>query len=284
MDTSLGLGLQFSKLGQKVYYTTPAEIWKNSNTLQTRARLLVSADESNVEFSQPEILDVSRFKHAHMRSEPPVDTTFLNITWLMEQFNVSLINSPSSLRKYNEKLIILEFPNYIDPVYVGNDLESAAKFVQQECDNDAVIKPLDLYGGKDVLRVDHTFFKNAELDAPHIIQPFNPAIADGEIRVFTAFKQIIHWCLKKPTPGEFLANTSAGATLHSYTPTPKIEKMVQDVVDHLDSKGVSITGMDIIGDKISEINITSPRLLAPSYEERQSYLAKVAQAYASYYE
>ncbi len=94
-----------------------------------------------------------------------------------------------------------------------------------------------------------------------LIQAFNPAIHDGEVRAFCVGGKPLAWCLKKPAAGEFLANTRAGATLHVYNPKPEERERVTSVATNLYRQGVAVVGFDLLGGFLSEINVTSPRLL-----------------------
>jgi len=110
-----------------------------------------------------------------------------------------------------------------------------------------------------------------------LIQPFNPAIYAGEVRVFTGFGQPLAWCLKRPAAGEFLANTRAGATLEAYQPTATEVARVSQVAAALHQHGVFLAGFDLIGGYVSEINLTSPRLLQAADDKVDYYAILAAQ-------
>jgi glutathione synthase len=157
-----------------------------------------------------------------------------------------------------------------------------------------VIKPLTLFGGRGVARLRLNESTSSEAEGlsrdellaelireteggRHIrlVQPFDPAIFDGEVRVFTAFGEPISWCLKRPAKGQFLANTRAGAQLEVYIPKPEEEARVRRIARELLEEGVTFIGFDLIGGYVSEINLTSPRLLeAPGSSE--NYYKKIA--------
>jgi glutathione synthase len=110
------------------------------------------------------------------------------------------------------------------------------------------------------------------------VQPFDSKVFEGEVRAFTVCGEPVSWCLKKPAADQFLANTRAGASLDVYNPTERDIAMVRTVSQELLKQGIYICGFDIIGGKLSEINVTSPRLLVSSQEahwgpvEQKAYL------------
>ena len=103
------------------------------------------------------------------------------------------------------------------------------------------------------------------------MQPFDKRIFDGEVRVFTARGHAVSWCLKKPHGDNFLANTRSGATLEAYNPSPREVLLVEGIAAKLMIDGIYFLGFDLIGGNVSEINITSPRLLQASDGNSEPY-------------
>ena len=159
-------------------------------------------------------------------------------------------------------------------------------FVENECEGDAILKPLHLFGGRDIIRIElhkigkaaaHQILQEATQQGsrPKLIQAFDKGIFEGEIRVFLVDGKALSWCLKVPQNGQFLANTRAGAILKAYAPSPELLKKVNRVGESLAKRGVIFVGMDLIHEEISEINITSPRLLVAPGDTRD-YYAEIA--------
>jgi glutathione synthase len=215
---------------------------------------------------------LSDFATIHMRKDPPYDLRYVETTWMLDLAGKAtlVVNSPSILRDFNEKLGILQFPEHCVASLVSADPELILKHVARFPGGEAIVKPLDLFGGRDIIRIRHSQQADARklLEEAtgngmslRMVQPFLPDIFEGEVRVFTVGGEPISWCLKKPARGEFLANTRMGATLHPYVPSSKIVQRVKEVAVHLNARGAPFLGMDIIGEWITEINLTSPRVL-----------------------
>ena len=229
------------------------------------------------------------FSLIYMRKEPPVDTRFLAITWMLDRAlelsdKLQVINSPSSLRAMNEKALIFNFPHKMQEALVSASAEDVLQFASSfgAGKEGVVVKPLDGYGGRGVVQV-----KQDELSAESmtkliaasgggvIVQPFASEVFEGEVRVFCLHGKIISWCLKLPKDGEFLAGTGAGAVIQDYSPTKEEEESVQYVTQALGKRGVEMLGIDMIGGKLSEINITSPRSLFVG-EKREEIVGSIS--------
>ena len=229
------------------------------------------------------------FSGIHIRKEPPLDTSYITLTWMLDSAIecAKIFNLPSALRKYNEKLVIFQFPEFCKPAIVSNDPRKLLNFIKDRCGGDAVIKPLDGFGGRGIYRLNLRHSREADVESHlttmtngsrlhHLVQAFDSAIFDGEIRAFTVGGKAICWALKKPSKGNFLANTSEGATIHPFSPPNLLQTKIDSVAKSLYENGIAFAGFDIIGESISEINITSPRLLHPS-KDGHNYYSEIAQ-------
>ena len=284
LDSSLRMAAELTRLGDEVYYTVPEDMsWdsRQSHPATVATRLLFEDFRAETAFAgQSSRAGLETFTAIHMRKEPPFDMSYIGITWLMDAVSdrCKLFNAPAVLRAFNEKLGILQFKDAIAPALLSCQFTEALSFIDQVCRGDAIVKPLDLYGGKGIFRFQtkenpdsETMLKSALSDGVRLIQPFDPRVYEGEVRVFTLGGEPISWCLKKPADRSFLANTGAGASLHEFQPDPAMEAKVRNIATALWEQGVAITGMDIIGEHISEINITSPRLLQADTDTKNYY-------------
>lgn len=288
LDSSLRIAAELLVSGHQVWGALISDLsWSSAssrpfcrafslNFLRNQIRMPESVSETS-------LIALSEFSAIHMRKEPPVDLRYVSATWLLDRVSdsVHVYNSPEMLRSFNEKVGILNYPDEIAPALLTSDYQQCLSFIVAECSGDAIIKPLDLFGGQGVFRMVHgdkvaeERLRQELASEARLIQPFDRAVFHGEIRAFTLGGRAISWCLKKPATGSFLANTAAGATLHSFTPSSELKNKIERVATDLYSKGVSIAGFDIIGQNISEINITSPRLLCPS-DDLYNYYEEIA--------
>ena len=280
IDTSIHIAKQMHSLGDEIFLCelNDLEFNSNSNSALAHCITLDQAFAGTEELNKSIILPLSDFSLIHMRKEPPVDADFSHACRLLAQSKSNVINDPTALLTINEKLAILEFPEFRGPCLISTKRIELKKFLIEH-GGDGVLKPLDGFGGKGVRRVSpQDFDEMAELKELMILQPFQPEISQGELRVFAVAGKTISWCLKKPAEGSFLANTSSGATLHPYEPTQDLINMVNTMNKRLLDLGITFVGYDIIGDKVSEINITSCLLYtSPSpRDKRQSRMPSSA--------
>ena len=292
LDSSVRMAAALAGRGHKIYFATIENVHlsRQHGPYAVAEQVTFSGDkEPSPVVSGSHRLPMSQMTAVHMRKDPPIDERYFAVTWILSRLpsHVRQYNNSEALRAINEKLSILDFPEDSDPCLVSGDPVEIHRFAMEHGAGDIIIKPLTLYGGRGVERIKCDEYDEAGLlselrslteggKSPRIVQPFNHAIFDGEIRVFCAFGEAITFCLKKPKKGEFLANTARGATLEDYVPSKKMLGRIEGIAKAMQSKGVYLTGFDVIGEKVSEINITSPRLLAkdlkPSYFERIALL------------
>ncbi len=279
LDSSLRLMRELSLLGHKTYCCEPRGLsWHSGLGCAHGSAVLLTFgnDARDFEVEAPVQMTFDKFAAIHMRKDPPYDMDYITTTWLLDtaENTARVYNHPNALRGLNEKLAIFLFKETARPGLVSASSEELLKFVREDAGGDGIIKPLTLFGGRGVERInlngaDHTeeTARNLLFEATHqdtsarLVQPFDPAIFEGEVRAFTAFGEPIAWCLKRPAQGEYLANTRLGAVLEPYTPTEVELDRVCAVAQSLMREGVQFIGFDVIGGYISEINITSPRLL-----------------------
>lgn len=231
---------------------------------------------------------LDQFHCIHMRKDPPFDQNYLAATWMLSsaEKRVPILNPPSKLRDFNEKLLIFQFPQFAAPAIACYKSEYFHGFMSEHR-TDAIIKPLELFGGSGVEKVAFSGISETELTdilakqtsgdkIMKIMQPFDTAVFNGEIRAFCVGGKPLAWCLKRPKYPSFLANTAAGAVLEEYLPTAHETKVATDISKSLWAQGIALCGLDLIDGKISEINITSPRLLCPDIAKEAVYYEEIA--------
>ena len=291
LDSSLRIAAEFAALGDEVWATTPADMaWYSRQNGPECAAFPVryegyrAGSFRSVCKGQVATLALADFSGIHMRKEPPFDMNYIATTWLLDQAvdTVRIYNAPDVLRRFNEKAGILNYPEDTAPALISSDPARIIGFIRSGCAGDAIVKPLNMYGGEGIFRYQsadprsESLLKQAVKDGARIIQPFDSSVFQGEVRVFTLGGKALCWCLKKPLEGSFLANTGTGARLYEFEPDRELEARVNRVASDLYHQGVALCGMDLIGGRISEINITSPRLLHPDPDQSRFY-GKIAQ-------
>lgn len=272
-----------AKRGHRVSIAEASSIsWNTGHAPYVRCRpISFKQRPDQPEVGLPESTSLSSFRAIHMRKDPPFDMEYIYCTWLFDavRSQVRIYNDPEALRSINEKAIILSFPEETRPALLSSDPEELLAFAEKQANGDAILKPLDLFGGRGVRRVNlasgdaHKILVEETSAGRHtrLIQAFDSGVFQGEVRAFTAFGEPIAWCLKKPANGNYLANTRMGATLHSYNPSQVEIARVQRFAKQLLRRGVAFVGFDLISGWVSEVNITSPRMLTPDDNESSLY-------------
>ena len=292
MDTSIRMALALAEMGDRVFMAEVRSLkWSHHSLCASAAahELVFQKTPESVTAGPTTERSLDEFATIHMRKDPPFDMHYITATWLLETAKSARIyNEPRGLRGVNEKLAILNYPDAIRPALVGSNVDELINFIEAECNNDAVLKPLTLFSGKGIHRItlNDTASKEAarrllksetENESEHrLIQPFDPKIFDGEVRAFVIGGEPLAWCLKTPKSGEFMANSSYGSTRQSYTPTEEERERVCRISKDLLKEGISVVGYDLIGGYVSEVNVTSPRLMVGD-DDRANYFTPFAE-------
>jgi len=293
LDSSLRMMYALESIGHQIWISEPRHLFWQTPQVSAAAKvfkLSFKGDVQNPQIIQEKSHNLDFFNAIHMRKDPPYDLDYITATWMLDTAGsgTKVFNRPEALRSYNEKLLIFQFPRFAKPALFSSNVEDIVTFIKNTANGDGIIKPLHLFGGRGVQRV--TIKSGDDENAARklltsetgdgqtakLVQAFDSNIFSGEVRVFTAFGEPIAWCLKKPASGEYLANTRTGATLHTYDPPKEEHERVVQFAAILNNLGMPFIGFDIIGGYVSEVNITSPRLLqAPG--DTEFYYEKIAE-------
>ena len=298
LDSSLRMAFALKELGHKISFASAQDLfWQNSSKFAklTAYELHFHDGPMSASLGASASLTLDVFKGIHMRKDPPFDMNYIASTWLLDAVppTTKVLNNPQMLRSFNEKLGAFQFSNWMLPSATSANVRELLEFIRKLDSEFVIIKPLDLYGGRGIEKMPRNNFAtlHAKLEVmTHtnqtavMVQPFDPAVYAGEIRAFTAGGEVIAWCKKVPAKDNFLANTGAGATLSHHIPTGPQKAAVTEIAKKLLGSGVFLTGIDLIGDQVSEVNITSPRMLiAPPDDEKLCYekIAQLTEAYCN---
>jgi glutathione synthase len=232
-----------------------------------RIRLTGDAD---VWFEQQasEGAELRSFDAIVMRKDPPFDSEFFYATHLLEQAEregAKVFNKPRALRDHPEKLAILEFPQHIGPTLVTRSAHAIRDFHAQH--KDIILKPLDGMGGMGIFRVrDDGLNLGAIIETLNrdgaqsvMVQKFLPAIAQGDKRVLVIGGKPVPYCLARiPQGGEVRGNLAAGGKGVAQPLSEADRAIAEHLGPILAARGLLLVGLDVIGDKLTEINVTSP--------------------------
>jgi glutathione synthase len=203
-----------------------------------------------------------------MRKDPPFDMDYIYATYLLEQLESEgalVINKPSSLRDANEKLFALNFPDCIPKTLVSSNIDKLDDFINEI--KTAVVKPLDGMGGTDIFKlsvgdkqINEILTKITNNQSRYIMaQEFLPEIKDGDKRILLINGKPVEYALARlPAEGSFKGNLAAGAKGVGQPLSERDRYLCAQIAPLLIEKNLVFVGLDVIGDYITEINVTSP--------------------------
>ncbi|MDD5248058.1 MAG: glutathione synthase [Rhodocyclaceae bacterium] len=211
---------------------------------------------------------LAEFDAVLMRQDPPFDIEYIAATWLLERAaaeGARIFNLPRALRDHSEKVAIAEFPQLTATTLIARAAADLHAFIDEE--KDCVLKPLDGMGGSSVFRVHHddpnrnVIVETLTADGTRTImaQRFLPAIAQGDKRILLIAGEPVPYALARiPKAGESRGNLAAGATGRAQPLSKRDREIAAALGPLLWARGLLLVGLDVIGDCLTEINVTSP--------------------------
>ena len=245
-----------------MYYSDGKVIADSRKTLVNDSK----SDWHSREDTQP--LSLSSLDAVFMRKDPPFDMDYIYATYLLEQLEsdgVLVVNKPSSLRDANEKLFTLNFPECIPKTLVSSNIEKLNTFINEI--QTIVVKPLDGMGGTDIYKlsqgdrnIDEVLQKITNNQSRYIMaQEFLPEIKEGDKRILLINGKPVDYALARlPAEGSFKGNLAAGAKGVGQPLSERDRYLCSQIAPILIKKELMFVGLDVIGDYITEINVTSP--------------------------
>jgi glutathione synthase len=208
------------------------------------------------------------FDSVIMRTDPPVDTDYLLATQLLgvaEAHGARVLNRPAALRDYNEKLAILNFPQFIAPTLISAEAADIGGFL--DIHHDIIVKPLTEMGGSGIFRLTladpnrnailETLTRNGRRAI--MAQRYLPEIKDGDKRILIINGEVVPWALARiPKAGETRGNLAAGGSARAQPLTARDREIAETIAPWAQANGIFLAGLDVIGTCLTEINVTSP--------------------------
>jgi glutathione synthase len=269
-DSSVAMMRELAKRGHAVHACTPAQLALRDGKVAAHASELALLADNDIWYDErgAAMQPLNEFDAVLMRKDPPFDVEFLNATLLLSRAKAQgarVFNDPQALRDHNEKLAIAEFPPYTVPTLVTRDLALLRDFHAEL--GDVVVKPLDGMGGRGVFRLRRDDPNlNAILETVSeygtrslMAQRFIPEIKDGDKRVLLiAGKPVPYSLARIPKPGESRGNLAAGGTGRAQPLSAADRRIAEGLGPLLARRGLLLVGLDVIGEFLTEINVTSP--------------------------
>ena len=267
-DSTFVLGLEAERRGYAVWHYTPSDLIFRDRKVTARAQPMKLRREKGNHYTlgAPEMLDLSAIDVVLLRQDPPFDMSYITTTHVLEHIHPGtlVVNDPFWVRNYPEKLLVLGFPGLTPPTVVARDLAMLKAFKARH--GDVILKPLYGNGGAGVFRLDpndRNFNALWELFAginrePLIVQKFLPDVAKGDKRVILVDGEAVGAINRVPSEGETRSNMHAGGRPEKVALTDRDREICAAIGPLLREKGQVFVGIDVIGDWLTEINVTSP--------------------------
>ncbi len=240
---------------------------KNGDVFARVRQLTVSNSPPHAVFTAPEEVRIADVEAVFIRKDPPFDTPYLYATLMLERARgrTVIMNDPRGLRDANEKLYALHFAKHMPRTMVTSSEEQVFAFTK-EVGGRAVIKPLDGAGGSGVMMIlpndknARAIVQVVTADSTRLamVQEFLPAVEKGDKRVLLLDGEVLGAINRIPRGDDFRSNIHVGGSVEAYQLTPAERAMVADITPRLKQDGLVFVGLDVIGGKLTEVNVTSP--------------------------
>jgi glutathione synthase len=269
-DSSFAMLLEAQRRGWQIFYINLPDIYMDQSVSYADSQQIMVTDNTDDYFSlsTPQTIKLSDLDVILMRKDPPFDLEYIYATYLLEQAEQSgtlVINKPQSLRDCNEKLFTYQFAQCCAPFRVSRKASRLVEFLNTH--QDIIIKPLDGMGGKSIFRIKmgdpntnaiiESVTQYGEQQA--MVQKFIPQITEGDKRILLIDGQPVPYALARiPAQGENRGNLAAGASSRAQPLSERDYWICKQLAPTLKQKGLIFVGIDVIGDYLTEINVTSP--------------------------
>ena len=269
-DSTLAMMRVAQVSGHQIWFCQSRNVlWRDDFVVADCQSLRIKPSSTTwFELDATESRPLNTFAAVLMRTDPPFDIEYLNTTWLLSaatRQGAKVFNNPNAIRDHSEKLSITEFPELIPPTLVTRELRAIEVFHQEY--QDIVIKPLDGMGGMGVFRVGPNGLNLASIvetlgengARTLMAQRFLPEIAQGDKRVLLVGGEVVPFTLARiPQGSEIRGNLAVGGKGVAMPITNDEKKVAEHLAPILNSRGLFLVGLDLIGAYVTEINVTSP--------------------------
>jgi len=269
-DSTFAMLLAMARRGHRAHCMELSDLWVMDGVAHARSREVAVRDQATDFYDLAEAAEgpMARFDVVLMRKDPPFDLEYIYATYILElaeQADVHVVNRPASLRDVNEKAFTAHFPQCGPPTLISRDRARIRAFLEQQ--GSIVVKPMDGMGGASVFRVDQgdpnvsvILELMTQFDQRTVIaQRFLPEYRQGDKRILLIHGEPIDHALARiPAEGESRANLAAGGRGVAVPLTGRERWICGELAPELRARGLDFVGLDVIGDYLTEINVTSP--------------------------
>ena len=279
-DTTFAMMREAQRRGHQLAVCGPQDLsWRRGGRVCAQVRDIVLTGDAQTWFTaQPaRVAVLADFDAVLMRKDPPFDSEYFYATHLLEQAEregAKIFNKPRALRDHPEKLAVMEFPEFIGPTLVTRSAQDIRAFHAEH--QDIILKPLDGMGGMGIFRVGPDGMNLGSIietlnqggAQSVMVQKFLPAIAQGDKRVLIVGGKPVPYCLARiPQGGEVRGNLAAGGKGVAQPLSARDREIAEALGPILLARGLILAGVDVIGDCVTEINVTSPTCFQEIYDQ-----------------
>jgi glutathione synthase len=267
-DTTFALALEAQKRNHKIYYFRPEDlILRDNKVLANICRFELSSinDINTFKYCKKIIEPLNDYDVVMMRQDPPFDLSYITATHILEKLSKTLVvNNPYEVRNAPEKIFVTHFSHLMPKTLITKDINTIKSFRDEM--KDIIIKPLYGNGGQGVFHLlpnDENFYSILEMffqksNEPLVIQEYLKDVRNGDKRVILLNGEVVGAINRVPPKGESRSNMHVGGKPKKTLLTKRDKFICNEISQSLKDKGLIFVGIDIIGDYITEINVTSP--------------------------
>jgi len=269
-DSSVSMMRAAQARGHTLFALEQSDVfWEDGATCARVRPLTVTSDDHNwCNVGEALVRPLSSFSAVLMRKDPPFDMEYVYSTYVLEaaeREGARVYNRPRAIRDHNEKMAIAQFREFVAPTLVTRDAQLIGEFI--DAHQDVILKPLDGMGGTSIFRVregDPNRNVIIETVGHHgnrtvMAQRYIPEIAEGDKRILLIAGEVVPYALARiPKPGETRGNLAAGGRGVARPLSARDRQIAEALGPKLWSEGLLVVGLDVIGDYLTEINVTSP--------------------------
>jgi glutathione synthase len=275
-DTTFAMMREAARRGHALWACEPRHIsWRSGGRVVAQARDITLTGRSGVDVhdwytaSEPQSVELAGFDAVLMRKDPPFDSEYFYATHLLQQAEregARVFNSPASLRDHPEKLAVTEFPQHVGPTLISRDPQEIRRFHAEH--RDVILKPLDGMGGMGIFRVGPDGMNLGSIietlngtagQNTVMVQRYLPEIVKGDKRILIIAGEPVPFVLARiPQGSEIRGNLAAGGKGVAEPLDARDREIALDIGAKLAPRGLLLIGLDIIGDRVTEVNVTSP--------------------------
>ncbi|MCX5581370.1 glutathione synthase [Kaistia terrae] len=268
-DSTFALMLEGQRRGHKLYHYTPDRLSLNDGRVEAAIEAVTVRDVPGDHYSlgEAERTDLSTMDVVFLRQDPPFDMGYITTTHLLERIHPKtlVVNDPAEVRNAPEKIFVTDYPKLMPPTLISRDAEEIRRFRQEH--GDIIIKPLFGNGGAGVFRLSEgdqnlasllEIFSAAYRGEPYVVQRYLPAVRAGDKRIILVDGVAVGAINRVPADGESRSNMHVGGRPEPIELTRRDREICEAIGPDLKKRGFIFVGIDVIGDYLTEINVTSP--------------------------